>query len=356
MKNIRIRFITYFTAGLFLFLFYFIAMFTLLLGVINPEAMATFSVEVDFYSLIIFAFCFLTGGTIFSFLLVQPISRIITSISELSDNNYASTSKSFANDGKLKWYYFLYKEVIVNIKTLGNALQQNAVDREKIESAKNDWLAGISHDLKTPLSYINGYTSLLLNEKHYFSESERRAYLKEIYEKGFYIEELINDMNHSFFWDSTGNLELKYSQIDIVSFLQNVLADVASSPKAVNNQFAFQSESEHTERMIDEGLMNRAIHNLLMNCIDHNPSDTKIEVSLKRTAKGVCIEIVDNGIGMNEETTVHIFDKYFSKKDKHAENKGLGMYIAKQIIEAHKGKISIFSAEGMGTTVQILME
>ncbi|NMS92144.1 sensor histidine kinase, partial [Clostridioides difficile] len=76
--------------------------------------------------------------------------------------------KAFTKDGKLKWYYFMYKEVIVNIKALGNKLQETEIEREKLEIAKTDWLAGVSHDLKTPLSYINGYSSLMLNKNHNF--------------------------------------------------------------------------------------------------------------------------------------------------------------------------------------------
>ncbi|MGO0881529.1 sensor histidine kinase [Clostridioides difficile] len=126
----------------------------------------------------------------------------------------------------------MYKEVIVNIKSLGNKLQETEIERKNLEIAKTDWLAGVSHDLKTPLSYINGYSSLMLNKNHSFSEEERMTFLNDIYKNGVYIEKLIDDLSLTFFIDSSGKIQLKHTQVEMVAFLQNLIADIANNPKS----------------------------------------------------------------------------------------------------------------------------
>nr|WP_302328371.1 histidine kinase dimerization/phospho-acceptor domain-containing protein [Clostridioides difficile] len=151
----------------------------------------------------------------------------------------------------------MYKEVIVNIKSLGNKLQETEIEREKLEVAKTDWLAGVSHDLKTPLSYITGYSSLTLNKNHSFSEEERTIFLDNIYKKGVYIEKLIDNLSLTFFIDSSGKILLKHTQVEMVAFLQNLIADVANNPKSKKQIFGFYTDLEYLYLAIDETLMYR---------------------------------------------------------------------------------------------------
>lgn len=231
----------------------------------------------------------------------------------------------------------MYKEVIVNIKSLGNNLQETEIERKNLEVAKTDWLAGVSHDLKTPLSYINGYSSLMLNKNHSFSEEERMTFLNDIYKKGVYIEKLIDDLSLTFFIDSSGKIQLKHTQVEMVAFLQNLIADVANNPKSKNQIFEFHTDLRKLHLVIDEMLMYRVLYNLLINCVEHNPDGTEINIVLKQTPKGICMDITDNGVGMDVEMTSDIFDKYYSSKKHHTQGKGLGLFISMQIIDAHEG-------------------
>lgn len=358
MRNLRFRFIAYFAVGLFIFIIYFVVMFAALTGLFDLNTALKITYEADtagsyLSSALIFVFCFVSGGIMFSLLLVSPLSQIINAIEKLTYKDNPLIPVPLFKNGKLKLRYFMYQEVVANITALHSTLQNDALERENLDSAKNDWLAGVSHDLKTPLSYINGYATLLLNKDYSYSEEEKTAYISEIYTKGKYIEKLIDDLSVSFFLDASGIPQLKLSQIDIVSFLQNILADIANSPQAEKNIFEYHPKLERSDMMVDEGLLHRAIYNILLNCVEHNPDGVSVATELEPIQNGVCISIVDNGVGMNGETASHIMDKYFGQKNKQAKIKGLGMFVAKQIIEAHKGNISISSTLGKGTTVQI---
>ncbi|WP_202056259.1 sensor histidine kinase [Enterococcus sp. BWR-S5] len=297
----------------------------------------------------IFLVCFASGGLLFSLLIVQPLSRIIRVISEQSKGKYETAAAAFMKNGKVKWYYFLYQEVMLNLVSLGSHLQKADLEQKEMEQAKNEWLAGVSHDLKTPLSYINGYSSLLLNQTLYFSEQEKATYLNEIYQKGSYIESLINDLNLSFFFDGAEKMQLRYSQIELVAFLQRTLVDAANDPRAEKFLFEYNTPLERRDVVLDERLMYRALYNLLMNAVEHNPEGTTIAINFEEIADGLVIQVSDNGIGMDTATYSRIFDKYFSST-KQKQGKGLGLFVVKQIVEALGGTLSVVSEVGKGTT------
>ncbi|EOY7190663.1 ATP-binding protein [Clostridioides difficile] len=93
-----------------------------------------------------------------------------------------------------------------------------------------------------------------------------------------------------------------------------------------------------------------------MNCVEHNPDGTKIEICLKQSSEQIYINTTDNGVGVNAEKADDIFDKYYSSKNHNTQNKGLGLFIVKQIIDAHGGNISLSSILGKSTSFQIILK
>ncbi|WP_321385389.1 HAMP domain-containing sensor histidine kinase [uncultured Enterococcus sp.] len=350
MKSLHVRFVLYCTVGLLLFLVYFILVFTALNNLVYPDRFMLLSYEsISGMTLFIFLVCFASGGLLFSLLIVQPLSRIIRVISEQSKGKYETAADAFMKNGKVKWYYFLYQEVMLNLVSLGSHLQKADLEQKEMEQAKNEWLAGVSHDLKTPLSYINGYSSLLLNQTLHFSAQEKATYLNEIYQKGSYIESLINDLNLSFFFDGVEKMQLRYSQLEMVAFLQRTLTDAANDSRAEKFLFEYNTQLKRRDVVLDERLMYRALYNLLMNAVEHNPEGTTITINFEEITDGLIIQVSDNGIGMDTATCSHIFDKYFSST-KQKQGKGLGLFVVKQIVEALGGTLSVVSEVGKGTT------
>lgn len=196
----------------------------------------------------------------------------------------------------------------------------------------------------------------MLNKNHSFSEEERTIFLDNIYKKGVYIEKLIDNLSLTFFIDSSGKILLKHTQVEMVAFLQNLIADVANNPKSKKQIFGFYTDLERLYLAIDETLMYRALYNLLMNCVEHNPDGTKIEICLKQSSEQIYINTTDNGVGINAEKADDIFDKYYSSKNHNTQNKGLGLFIVKQIIDAHGGNISVSSILGKSTSFQIILK
>lgn len=316
----------------------------------------------DFYVLLVFLLNITVCSILFSRYFCGPLWFMMSWIGNLSRGVYEppyTKSTVYTRNNKLRRPYQLYEEVIENIHALSNSLKQAERDRNKLEEAKRDWIAGISHDLKTPLTYITGYSALLLNKDYTWSEEETRAFLSEIHAKGIYIEELIQDLNLSFQMDNMQSpFPLHCGHLNLVDFMQRLIADVANDPRAFRYDLSFDSEEKGIQLTADEKLLYRALQNLLMNAIKHNPSGTSIHINLRKEGDLLAeITISDNGVGMDQEALDNLFNKYYHRKAAVASRlgTGLGMNIVKSLIHAHGGHLTVESELSKGTTFRITL-
>ena len=362
--KIWLRFALYFTAGLLFFALFLAFAFPFLLKIVFPDELHSISFVVEnehYYSallvLVIFVFCLLSGSLLFSLLFVKPVLQIISSIQNLAiDNQTNSYFKTEQNGSKFKLTSILFKEVLSSIQTLANNLRQAEQERVELEQAKRNWIKGISHDLKTPLSYITGYSSLLLTPSHGFTSDEREKYLAEIYCKGIYISELIEDLNLSFYLKDKKALQLNYEVVELVNFIQIIINEIARMPISLSYDFSFMPEETTVFAKIDRKLMYRVLYNLLVNSVEHNPPNTRIRISLARNEKRqVLLSIQDNGTGMDQETIDHCVNMHYSKNNSGHFNKGIGLYIVKNILDAHQADFIIHSQPDAGTQIQIIL-
>ena len=360
--KIWLRFALYFTAGLLFFAIFLAFIFPFLLGIFIPQMNLAFVVEEGHYyatllMFILFVFCLLTGSLLFSLMFVKPVLQIISSIQNLAaDNQIDNDYESDSNGNKFRLTSILFKEIVSSIQTLANNLQQAKQERAELEQAKKSWIMGVSHDLKTPLSYITGYSSLLLTPDHSFTSEEYEKYLAEIYHKGIYISELIEDLNLSFYLSETKILTLNKEPVELVQFIQSIINDITHNPKSAHYDFSFISKETILNTEIDKKLIHRALYNLLINCIEHNPAHTRIIISLRKNQQQqILLDIQDNGVGMNKKTLENCLNMHYSKSKANHYGKGIGLYVVKNILDAHQAELSIQSELHSGTHIQIIL-
>lgn len=356
--KMHLRFIIYFISLVFLLLIYIGLVFSVAFDLILPSFGVYHGPENPWIVIFLFVFSFLSGGGFISWFLIKPLLFMISLINNLSEGIYHCSKDNrtvYTKSGRLKTRYALYKEVLNNIDVLAKNLQEAEAERNALEQSKRDWISGVSHDLKTPLSYIIGYAALLKDEEHQWTEAEKRSFSISIYEKGKYIEELIGDMNLSFKMDeSKGTLPLHPTNIMLNRLLQNVIADISSHPDAAAYPISLQVGKQDVQIEADEKLLSRAFENLIMNAVRHNPEGTRINVNVTQDASAVRIRISDTGLGMEENTLQQIFNRYYQKETSEATlSSGLGLSIVKSIIEAHRGSLSVNSHSGKGTVFHI---
>ncbi|MFD1170548.1 sensor histidine kinase [Oceanobacillus caeni] len=282
-------------------------------------------------------------GYLFSKRLTKPLQTLINGIKRLANKDY---NVNYDPKG-------VYKDVFHNVNFLSNQLTANEKERKKLEMMREDWIGNISHDIKTPLASIQGYAELIKDPDYHFSLEEIREYAEIIEQKSLYIKEVIEDLNLTTRLKNKA-LTLNKKPVNMVALLRNIVIDILNDPKNSNRNIVFHVNQENILVTIDEILIRRAIYNLIYNAIVHNDENVQIDVIVEKKERAH-ITIKDNGNGIEKNELDKIFDRYYrgtNTGDAH-KGSGLGMAIAKDIIQQHDGELTIDSEIGHGTTIDI---
>ena len=220
----------------------------------------------------------------------------------------------------------------------------------KKDSARADWISGVSHDVRTPLSVILGFAGQLEdNQTLPASAREQASYIRK---QGERLRSLISDLN------LTSKLEysmqpLRMEKVYLVELARQVVCEFLDGGLEARYQIVFDSsqESETASVMGDEALLKRALYNLIQNSVIHNPKGCVISVSVARNETGITVMVSDDGIGVSAEkleklrATAHHLE---STDERLNLRHGLGVLLVRQIVEAHHGTVKIESAPQNG--------
>ncbi|WP_338749300.1 HAMP domain-containing sensor histidine kinase [Bacillus sp. FJAT-52991] len=291
-----------------------------------------------------------------------PLLYIAYWIENLSKGKYEEPSYYWKFHAKQhrrsKVEYKTYHELMQALSKLTSTLQRNTVERELLEKTREEWMTGVSHDLKTPLSVIKGYTVLLSSHKYDWEQEQVRQFSKIMEERVEYMEQLIEDFNLTFQLKNA-TIPIQLEQKNLVHVIKDIIEQLKGLPESKNKLFSFEANKEEIFFHMDTRYIKRALENLIANSIKHNPPETKIKVIVHEDlsdTKQIRILIEDDGVGMDQETVDHLFDRYFRGTSASSNNSGtgLGMAIARQIIIAHGGGIEINSTPQLGTQCHII--
>ena len=217
------------------------------------------------------------------------------------------------------------------------------------EMMRSDFIANVSHEFKTPLAAIEGYTALL--QKEGLSEEKRKEYTARI----LYNVKRLSAL--------TGNILL-------LSKLENQEAGIEKEDFCLDEQlrqiillFEDRWTEKHLELDIDldcadcrgnPELLAQVWQNILDNAIKFAPQDGRIRVLLRREKDGIRVCIADNGAGMDEQTRERIFEKFYQGDASRGScGNGLGLALVKRIVDLHGGTVSVVSEEGRGTAFTV---
>ncbi|QDQ00457.1 HAMP domain-containing histidine kinase [Lysinibacillus fusiformis] len=362
--KIRIKLALHFLGSIIILLIFVLFMIVLLSTSLNyliiwctsDENIATYIVNQKLLPILpylaIIVFCLLYGWWIGS-----DFFYILEWILLLSKDAYQEPNRKRrkTNIGQYKKPRFsVYHDIFIQLRALTEILKRNDLERKELEKMRKEWTAGISHDLKTPLTYIKGYSFMLSSTEHKWSEQERQEFASLIKKQAIHMENIIEDLNTVFHFDH-GQFPLNLNKKDISQFIHGIVMEMTESPMVKQKNISIGiNTTQSVPFTFDEQMLKRAMNNLLMNAIIHNPNDTKIMISIKKSDK-LEIMISDNGVGMNSETMKNLFNRYYrgTSTKVPSEGTGLGMSIAKQLIEAHQGSLSVDSTLNKGTAIHI---
>ncbi|MEI4829572.1 ATP-binding protein [Bacillus sp. FJAT-53711] len=227
---------------------------------------------------------------------------------------------------------------------------------KKLEQMRKDFLANVSHELKTPITSIKGFSETLLDgamENQQFLEHFLHIILKESDRMQMLIEDLLDlsKIEQQGFRLNMGVVDLKGLLEEVGMILENKASDKDIRLRVDVN--------EHISVVGDAERLKQVFINLMNNAILYTPAGGTVSVRLSYDSQNVYIKVSDTGIGIEKEEIPRIFERFYrvdKARSRNTGGTGLGLSIVKHLVEAHHGMITVESAIGVGTTFTVTLE
>ena len=216
--------------------------------------------------------------------------------------------------------------------------------RQQIQ-LQDDFVSTISHELRTPLGFIKGDSTSLLREDTSWDAETQKEFLTIIDEEADRLSLLIENVLESARLQSK-TLPLRFQPLRLDAVLRDVSTRIRSRYKELDVSLDLQFS---TTTQADGVRIAQVFENLFTNAVKYAPGSSII-VGLKEVGQSLIVSFTDNGPGIPSESLPLVFDRFYRVRNEKATGTGLGLYICKQIIEAHRGKIWAESTPGQGTT------
>jgi len=221
--------------------------------------------------------------------------------------------------------------------------------------AREDVLAIVSHDLRTPLSVVSNTAAMLLNPKYQFSPQQVREQHERIKRNVELMNRMIGDLLDMANLRA-GKLTIEPQPMVINDVLRDTVATHEAPAREKGVTLSYEAGTDVMRVEADRARLTQLFQNLIGNAIKFCKAGDRITVTSRTRGKAAHIEISDTGPGIAAEDLPLIFDPYFSASKKHQKTgTGLGLYISKGIVDAHGGEIRCGSEPGIGTTFSITL-
>lgn len=235
----------------------------------------------------------------------------------------------------------------------GHILEEQEKNR-KYEQARTDMIAGISHDLRTPLTAIKGSIKAMMDGVAATPQMQQK-FLNAAYRRTGEMDVLLNQLFYLSKLE-TGNMPLDIREINLTEFLVKYVTGKQEvlNPEETELHAILQERSHFA--MIDPEQMQRILDNLVENSVKYSEkSPVHVEISLKSEGEKLHLTVSDDGSGVDEEKLPHIFEEFYRGDESRnkKEGNGLGLYIVKYLIEAMRGKVCAYNKGGLVVEIEL---
>jgi len=281
----------------------------------------------------------------------KPIDKLKNGVEEISQGNYNVKIESDVNND-LGFIGLL----VDSFNEMAQKLQASEKMKSEYEENRKNLVANISHDLKTPISTVQGYIEAILDGV-VVSPEKVNMYLKTIYQNTVYIDKLIDDL-FLFSKLDLQKLDFQFENVQIRAFMDDLMEEFKFELEEKNFNFKYLNKMQGDCSInIDRKRLYQAFRNIIGNAIKYGSNkDSTIKIELERQDNFVDIKIEDNGQGIPSDKLPHIFDRFYridNERTKDLMSTGLGLAIAKELVQAHRGSIAVSSIEKEGTCFTI---
>jgi len=285
--------------------------------------------------------------------ILRPLEHLQQAVDEVAGGNYGYTVDDTVPT-MISGLFHSFNKMSVQLKE-GQAV------KEKYEQNRKELIAGISHDLKTPITSILGYVEGI-NEGVANTEEKMQTYMDIIYKNAQYTNQLIDDL-FLFSKLDINQMEYDFEPISVKDYFLDIFVEKKIDLEEQGSKVVYDIELDEDFVMaIDSKLVHRIVTNIIGNAVKYNDKpnlNLHLQVKpLEGKAQGIMVLVSDNGIGIDEAHIHQIFDVFYRCDDSRSKDvggTGLGLSISRQLVEAHGGKIWAESTPGTGTTIHFTL-
>jgi signal transduction histidine kinase len=317
---------------------------------------AGFSTSLD-VMLLIFTIM-VTAGSVFQIIFItrlerrilRPINDLKKGVNEIAGGNYEIQVVSDAHS---------YIDTLIDdFNAMARKLKETEELKNEYENNRKGLIANISHDLKTPITSIQGYIEAITESKD-LPDEKMEKYLKIIHSNISYMNRLIDDL-FLFSKLDMQKFPFEYSVVSVKPFMNDLMEEIKIDLEEKKIVFSFQDALDPDARIrIDTKRFHQVVRNIIDNAVKYGPADGLIiRADLTRQDGFIYLKLTDNGPGIPEAQLEHIFKRFYrldNERTKDISSTGLGLAIAKELIEMQGGHISAFNAGGGGTCFAVAL-
>lgn len=300
-----------------------------------------FDVEISIPNLLWIVFVSIIVGALVMALiskrLITPLTKLSTAMNKVADGGFETQIET---ESKMEAIQDIYTNFNLMVKELGAT-----------ETLQTDFVSNVSHEIKTPITAIEGYATLLQNTDNI--DDVENEYIEKILFNTKRLSELVSNI---LLLSKVDNKAIQAKKTTYRLDEQIRQSIVMLEPKWSAKEIGFDVDMDEIEYTGDEGLMFHVWNNLIDNAIKFNPQNGFIRIKLDKSDKKITFIIEDEGCGISDEEKKHIFNKFYQSDSSHkAEGNGLGLALVKNILNLCGGEISVSSGKNGGAEFTVTL-
>lgn len=268
---------------------------------------------------------------------ITPLTNLSTAMNRVADGDFETQIET---ESKVEAIQDIYTNFNIMVKELSAT-----------ETLQSDFVSNVSHEIKTPITAIEGYATLLQNTENI--DEVENEYIEKILFNTKRLSELVSNI---LLLSKVDNKAIQTKKTTYRLDEQIRQSIVLLEPKWSAKEIEFDVDMDEVECTGDEGLMFHVWNNLIDNAVKFSPENGLIKIKLEKSDGRIVFLIKDEGCGISDEEKKHIFNKFYQSDSSHkAEGNGLGLALVKNILTLCSGEITVTDGENRGTEFEVIL-